>query len=261
MHLENAKITGVSRAGPDYRVLTLAAPAIAAAARPGQFVHLRIPRGELVLRRPFSIYRAEKGRITILYKMVGAGTMHLDGIECGSRLSLMGPLGNEFPPPVGNAVPLLVAGGYGVAPLSFFARSLARPGELFVGGRSRRDILCLADFRKLGWKVRVTTEDGSMGTKGLVTAALDKRLAAFAAMPDSKSVLYACGPDGMLRAVCERAVIADVPAWISMDRHMGCGVGACLACVQRIREENGAERWGRVCKEGPIFDSRSIVWK
>jgi len=260
MNLENARIVKSSLAGGDYRILVIEAPGIASMARPGQFIHLRIPGAEFVLRRPFSIYRAEKGKISVLFKIVGSGTRQMERIEKGSRISVMGPLGNHFPQPRSGEIPLLVAGGYGVAPLSFFARTLKTKGELFVGGRSKKDILCLGDFRKAGWKIHVTTEDGSLGRKGLVTAPLDERLASLAAKSDRTPVLYACGPDGLLKAICRRAAIADCKAWVSMDRHMGCGVGACLACVHRILDDDGVEHWGRVCKEGPVFESGRIVW-
>lgn len=105
--------------------------------------------------------------------------------------------------------------------------------------------------------------DGSLGTKGLVTDVLDKWLAENSALDDYSPAgqeLFACGPDGMLRALGERSVAGGFKGWLSLDKHMGCGVGACLACVQKLRAADGQGYWGRVCKDGPIFEAQEIVW-
>lgn len=129
----------------------------------------------------------------------------------------------------------------------------------FIGASTGADVLCLADFDRLGWMVRTATEDGSLGVKGWVTEALDGWLAE---RRDSRRLeLYACGPDGLLEAVGVRAIQRGWSAWLSLDRHMGCGVGACLACVQRVRAEDGTLSLARVCRDGPVFESRRIVWR
>jgi dihydroorotate dehydrogenase electron transfer subunit len=242
-----------------YQCLVLDAPAIASMAQPGQFVHLRITGLEpAALRRPFSIYRASDSQLSILYKTVGRGTEQLSRLRPGDTLTAMGPLGNGFPLETHDRWPVLVAGGYGVAPLSFLARRLNRQGMLLVGGRTAADILCTEEFTALGWDVRVATMDGSQGTHGLVTTLLD----AWLARPGHPAAtFYACGPDGMLRAVAERAQLAGSPAWLSLDKHMVCGVGACLACVQRLRKPDGTTWIARVCRDGPIFEAGEIVWE
>lgn len=259
MKLEHAQIVAQEVLTGGYRVLVMDSPSVAEKARPGQFIHLRVPRLRgAVLRRPFSVFRADGGRVSILYKSVGLGTEAMTGIEPGERVDLLGPLGNGFPMNQAGTTPALVAGGYGVAPLSFLARTLASAGVVFVGGATAEDVLCVEEFTALGWDVRVATEDGSAGVRGLVTRILDEWFGA----QDGSSVpeLYACGPDGLLKEVGIRAMDRGVRAWLSLDTHMGCGVGACLACVQRIRKD-GQEQWGRVCKDGPIFESREIVWE
>jgi dihydroorotate dehydrogenase electron transfer subunit len=107
--------------------------------------------------------------------------------------------------------------------------------------------------------LRVATEDGSLGVRGLVTVALDTWLRNERAgrVPE----FYGCGPNAMLHAVGDRAIAGNWQAWLSMDRHMGCGVGACLTCVQKIRHPAGHWTWERVCREGPVFESRAIVWE
>ncbi len=243
----------------DYRLLKLEAGELARNARPGQFVHVRIPGLEAcALRRPFSIYNSQDGILWILYKSVGRGTEMMKGLKPGGQLQVIGPLGNGFPLEC-DAEPVLVGGGYGVAPLYFLATRLENKGVLVVGGGTSRDILAVDDFLQLGWRVEVATMDGSAGTEGLVTVPLVKELDR---LTDSgkTAIIYACGPGGMLKAVGEAAQQRGLKAWLSLDKHMVCGVGACLACVQKLRREDGTERVGRVCSDGPIFEAREIVW-
>ncbi len=252
-----ATILDIRPLAQGYQVITLRAPAIAAEARPGQFIHLQVANLEPTrLRRPFSIYDADPaaGTLFVLYKVVGLGTRHLAALPIGATVRVLGPIGRPFPlDPVGE--PFLVGGGYGVAPLWFLARNLPRRGTLFVGGRTAADILETERFREAGWRVEVATQDGTLGTPGLVTVPLDLALAGGAC-----AELYACGPDGMLRAVGERAIAHGLRAWLSLDKHMVCGVGACLACVQRVRRADGSEALARVCVDGPVFEAREIVW-
>ena len=290
-----ASVLSHEERGAGYRLLSLSVPDIAAAAKPGQFVHLRVPGLEAgALRRPFSICDADAdaGTLAILYKEVGRGTAAMASIAPGDRLDLMGPLGRGFPLPPPDAVPLLVGGGYGVAPLYFLARTiLARAKKsndhpttqppnhptihLFVGGRTAADLLLLDEFRKLGVEVHLATNDGSLGTKGFATAPLDAYLTSLEG-PESlegrkqdlrtfrpsylKTVLYACGPFPMLRALDERAAAGGFPAWLSLDRRMACGVGACCGCAQKVRGPDGAVRVAMVCSDGPVFPQGAVVW-
>lgn len=261
-HLEDGRVIAREELGNDYQRLALDVPGVAAAAQPGQFIHLRVPGlDSRVLRRPFSVYRVKGTELILLYKTVGAGTRAMNELRAGDKVSVMGPLGRGFPLD-GRGFPVLIGGGYGAAPLSFLAEKLPRQGVVFLGGRTDADVLCREDFKRLGWEIQVATEDGSLGVKGFVTAALDRWLDGAAALSPPPE-LYACGPDGMLKALAERAVARGLTAWLSMDRHMGCGAGVCLACVIRVKRPNGSggEIWARVCKEGPVFESREIVWE
>jgi len=259
MHDIAAQVRTQETLTADYRCLVLDAPAIAHAARPGQFVHLRITGLETsALRRPFSIYRAEGDQLSVLYKTVGRGTEQLARLRTGDTLAAMGPLGNGFPLATDGKLPILVAGGYGVAPLAFLARHLPTQGIVMIGGRTVEDILCVEDFTALGWKVLVATMDGSRGENGLVTSLMDDWLAA---NPTKNPEFYACGPFGMLRAVADRAARAPARAWVSLDKHMVCGVGACLACVQRLRRPDGSTWTARVCRDGPVFAAHEVVWE
>ncbi|MBQ9726961.1 MAG: dihydroorotate dehydrogenase electron transfer subunit [Kiritimatiellae bacterium] len=254
-------------AGAGCRMLVLRAPEIAAAAAPGRFVHLRVPALEAsALRRPFSICDADPatGSLSILYKEVGRGTAAMAALAPGDRVDLMGPLGRGFPLPPPDADVLLVGGGYGVAPLHFLAKVLSstpRTGRivLFAGGRTAADLLLLGGFRALGVEIRPATDDGSLGDRGLVTAPLDAFLED-AGPAARRAVLFACGPFPMLRALDERAAARGFAAWLSLDRRMACGVGACCGCAQKVRDPDGAVRVATVCGDGPVFPAGSVVW-
>lgn len=241
-----------------YFRLVMRAPELARAAQPGQFVHLRVmAMKDALLRRPFSIYQAGGENLSILYKTVGKGTDVLARMGPGEELSLIGPLGHGFTvPKAGGETPLLVAGGYGMAAMYMLAERSPQKGIVFVGGRRRVDILCEPEFRALGWEARVTTEDGSYGEKGLVTQPLLAELKRTAA----GRKLFACGPTPMLKAVAKVAEEFKVPAELSMDEHMCCGVGVCLTCVIPVKTTDGWE-YQRTCTEGPVFDARQVMWE
>lgn len=260
MRLEQGILISHTEVSGGYHLLRMMLPGISAEVRPGQFVHIRLPAPEdAILRRPFSVFRAEGGELHILYKPVGRGTHSMLNLRAGDSLSVIGPLGNGFPLPETGAVPLLIAGGYGMAALYLLARACPVPGVAFFGGARKSDVLCVADFEALGWEVRTATEDGSLGERGLVTGPLDHWIREERAGRHVEG--FACGPNGMLQAVSRRAASGGWRAWVSVDRHMGCGVGACLTCVQKIREPDGQWTWMRVCKEGPVFDSTSVLWE
>ena len=241
-----------------YFRLVVRAPQIAPLVQPGQFVHARIlPLKEALLRRPFSVFQTSGDTLSILYKTIGQGTEALSRMRPGEALSLIGPLGHGFTvPQPGAETPLLVAGGYGMAALYLLAQRSPQKGIVFVGGRRQVDILCEEEFRALGWDVRVATEDGSRGQKGFVTQPLltdlERRTAG--------RKLFACGPTAMLKTVGQLAAQFDLPAELSLDEHMCCGIGVCLTCVVPVKTATGWE-YQRTCTEGPVFDSRQVAWE
>jgi dihydroorotate dehydrogenase electron transfer subunit len=256
---QTAQIVSNERSTDSYFRLVLRAPQIAPLIQPGQFAHVRVaPMKDALLRRPFSIFQVTGDTFSIFYKTVGRGTDALARMRAGGELNVIAPLGHGFTvPKSGGEIPLLVAGGYGMAAMFLLAQRSPQRGIVFVGGRRRVDILCEKEFAALGWDVRVTTEDGSHGEKGLVTQPL------LAEIRNSKfeirnCKLFACGPTPMLKAVGKIAEDFNVPAELSMDEHMCCGVGVCLTCVIPVKTGDGWE-YQRTCTEGPVFDSRKIV--
>ncbi len=259
---ENKAITG------KYYLLSLIAKKIANKAGPGQFVHIGITNSYfLTLRRPFSIFDVNKDTISILYKVVGRGTEMMSSLKRGDKLDVIGPLGNGFPVIKKDVFPVLIAGGYGAAALHLLAKRAVVRGVLFIGAANVNDLLCLKDFARLKWRIIAATEDGSYGEKGLVTDILQRWLMSGAneILPKKRIEFFACGPSGMLKALGQIAEERNIQAWLSLDRHMGCGIGVCLACVQKIKDkEQGTTtphwRWARVCKEGPVFNSKDVEW-
>jgi dihydroorotate dehydrogenase electron transfer subunit len=270
---QTVQIVSNERDTDSYFRLVLRAPQIAPLIQPGQFAHVRVlPLKDALLRRPFSIFQVSGDTFSILYKTVGKGTDALARMRTGEELNVIAPLGHGFTMPRREGeIPLLVAGGYGMAAMYLLAQRSPQTGIVFVGGRKQIDILCEKEFQALGWDVRVTTEDGSHGEKGLVTKPLLVELRT----PNSElrtRKLFACGPTGMLKAVGKIAGEFNVPAELSMDEHMCCGVGVCLTCVIPVktsgglrpagaRQREGGWEYQRTCTEGPVFDARKIVWE
>ena len=258
---QTVQIVSNERDTDSYFRLVLRAPQIAPLIQPGQFAHVRIlPMKDALLRRPFSIFQVAGDTFSILYKTVGKGTEALSRMRAGEELSVIAPLGHGFTvPKAGEETPLLVAGGYGMAAMFLLAQRSPQKGIVFVGGRRRVDILCEQEFAALGWEVRATTEDGSHGEQGLVTQPL------LAEIRNQKSEVrnykvFACGPTPMLKAVGKIAAEFNLPAELSMDEHMCCGVGTCLTCVIPVKAGESWE-YQRICTEGPVFDSRQIIWE
>lgn len=249
--------------GPDLFALEVGAPKIASLVRPGQFVHALIPGMEAhILRRPFSIYSAvpEIGLIEILYQSVGFGTRHMNEFKLQDKLDLIGPLGQGWNPPAEAKRVLMVAGGVGAAPLYMLSKQLASKGvvvDVVMGARSKNSLVCheryraLFDERDLSLdNLRCATDDGSFGHPGfnidLVEAALSENTYDYAAV---------CGPEPMMQRVAQMMNDARVPCELSLEKRMACGVGACLSCV--VQTDEGMKR---ACFDGPIFDSRKVIF-
>jgi dihydroorotate dehydrogenase electron transfer subunit len=252
---------------PDVALLHVESPQIAAAYRPGCFVHVKTGDAATILRRPFSIARAAAGRIELLFRIVGAGTAWLRARREGDALDLMGPLGTCFALRSDERRALLVAGGLGLAPLLGLAEALQRKGnglavEGLVGVRTKAEVFppqVLGSPERVPW--RLATDDGSAGFHGTVVDLLRERLDAYASegAPGTMSV-YAAGPPAMLAATARLCAERRLSLQVTLEAHMGCGVGACRACGI-VRTVDRERLTGRVCKEGPVFDAREILWE
>lgn len=229
-------------------------PEIAAASRPGQFVMFGVGLDEpstWLLPRPFSVgWRSADGRVGFLLRRFGEGTRRLAALEPGDTALLLGPLGRGFRLPAGRGVEC-VAGGVGLAPFIFLAAEAAaagRPVRLLYGERSAELVFDPATLRELtSHDPELFTDDGSVGRAGVVTTGLD---------PRGADLLLACGPTPMLRAVARFAATHGRDLQVSVEEHMGCGVGTCQGCV--VRAADGS--WVKACIEGPVFDARDLGW-
>ncbi len=265
----DAAVIANRRLSADYNVLSLAAPEIAAAARPGQFVMIKTSGGQdPLLRRPFSIFEilvdgdnAPIG-ISIFNKRVGAGTTLLSRVETGARLPLLGPLGRPFEPVDPPAEAWMVAGGVGLAPFVTLAAALAARGTrttLFYAARRAEELYCIDLFDVHGVNVVLSTEDGSRGVRGRITVPLGSALEQ---RPLGNPVkLYVCGPTPMMRACAQLAHLHGRACDVSLEQVMGCGLGGCYSCVVLATGADGGKpHHTRTCIEGPVFDAQRVVW-
>jgi dihydroorotate dehydrogenase electron transfer subunit len=265
----HARVLRNTHLSADYNVLVLAAPAIAASTRPGQFVMIRTAAGtDPLLRRPFSVFEVlpdtddAPSAISVLCKRIGPGTSRLYDAVVGDYLSVLGPLGAPFTPVAPPAQGWMVAGGVGLAPFATLAEALrgrGTPARLFYGGRSAADLFYLDWFESRGVSLELATEDGTRGAHGRVTVPLASALRAHPA--NQPVMLYACGPEAMLKAVAGLAREFGRPSQVSTERIMGCGLGGCYSCVVRVRDDSGTPRFVRSCLNGPVFSGDDLVWE
>ena len=210
---------------------------------PGQFVNIRV-EGQF-LRRPISVCNINNGVLTIIYKVVGVGTEAMSHLPIGTQLDVLTVLGNGYDLSKAGDKPLLVGGGVGVPPMYMLARQLREAGKavrVILGFNTKDEVFYEEEFRALGCDVTVTTVDGSHGTKGFVTNALDGQ----------QSYYYTCGPLPMIKALLQAA---GTNGEVSMEERMGCGFGACMGCT--IQTTQGPKR---VCKEGPVFPAEELIF-
>jgi dihydroorotate dehydrogenase electron transfer subunit len=224
---------------------------------PGQFANLAVPgHKELLLKRPLSICTADdkEQTVTLIYQTKGIGTQALSELRSGAYVKAILPIGRGFNLKGTDKSVFLVGGGVGIAPLlSVTQRWRDKKYEAFLGYRGKDYEYCLDDFKNVCGSVHVTSDDGTLGEKGLVTEALKRRLTE--AVPD---VILTCGPAPMLRALQDMLSVFNIPAQVSMEQRMGCGFGACSTCTCGIDGRNGLE-YKKVCIEGPVFDLCEVV--
>ena len=232
-------------------------------AQPGQFIMFQAAHPPLpLLRRPFGIHniwtesnKSESCGITLLYQVVGKGTKIMAGLNAGSKVDVIGPLGKGFSK-CNTEKAVLVAGGVGVAPLSYLADKLVSAGQkvvLLTGARTK-DLLYTENFPD-SVDVIVATDDGSEGIRGPVTAALEALLD-----EDSReTTIYAAGPKGMLQRIADLAALYEANCELSLEAFMACGIGACYGCTIKAIGQDGEPAYLRVCKDGPVFNSRKII--
>jgi dihydroorotate dehydrogenase electron transfer subunit len=246
----------------EYFLLSMESPAIADDAQPGQFLMVRVSKhSHPLLRRPFSIFSAEGKTVEIFFQKVGLGTELLSEKQEGDTIDILGPLGKGFSAnqELRDSHLALLGGGRGIAPLYFLSRKLKARGaaaRIFYGGKSLQDLPIKERFEKNGSALSCATEDGSFGTKGLVTEVFEAELNSGFAV----SRIYACGPELMLQKIAAIAAASNIPAELSLESMMGCGFGACWGCVKKIKKDR-TFGWNKICEEGPVLNAEDIIWE
>lgn len=216
---------------------------------PGQFIHILVDGH--ILRRPISIADVDRNlkTITILFKVVGSGTEALAKYEVYQTLNVLGPNGNGFTiKENSDETVLLLGGGIGVPPMYYLGKSLKEQGKnviAILGFQSSEHVFYEEKFKEIG-NTFVVTDDGSYGDKGFVTDVLSK--------VEIFDRYYACGPIAMLKAITSS--IEGKPGYISLEERMGCGVGACFACVIPTKSDKG---YKKICSDGPVFDAEEVL--
>ncbi|HID49549.1 MAG TPA: dihydroorotate dehydrogenase electron transfer subunit [Chromatiales bacterium] len=278
---EDAEILAHEAFEGEQYLLTLKAPAIAARARPGSFVHVTCDPA-LPMRRPLSLMRAipERDEVVLLYKAVGTGTRLLAQRKPGETLSLLGPIGNPFEPRADRPRPLLIGGGVGMPPMVFLADTLRQhfrehtplvilgsevpfpfplqPSEFLLPGIPEGVIATMPLLEDWNIACRLASSQGYAGCfEGYVTDLARHWLEALDADHRREVAVFACGPHPMLEAVASLARAHDLPCQVSLEEFMACGVGGCAGCVVEVQTGTGPAM-KRVCVDGPVFDARQV---
>ena len=253
---------------PGHFLLSIGLPDVFATPQPGQFVMVRDPgRGEPLLPRPLSVYgfRREADRVVLelLYRVAGRGTSLLSRMKPGALLAVLGPLGRGFTLQPGLRKVILLAGGVGVAPLTFLlyegylrGNSREEPGFTAYLGARTAELLTGIDRLQGFCDLRTATDDGSAGYHGLVTDLFRRDLGGY---DPKETMIYACGPAAMIRSLGVILGSSAVRCEVSLEERMACGIGACLGCAAATAESDGKIVYRRVCHDGPVFDIRGIA--
>ncbi|MGN0605967.1 MAG: dihydroorotate dehydrogenase electron transfer subunit [Oscillospiraceae bacterium] len=235
--------------------MTIECPDVAAVAQAGQFVHI-LPNG-YTLRRPISIcgIDKQKGTLRIVFEIRGEGTEEIAKLNENELIDMLAPLGHGFTLDENYKKVMLIGGGIGTPPMLPLAEFYGNKAVAITGFRSASAVILNNDFKNTGAENIVCTDDGTMGFHGLVTAPLEDEI-----KKGGIDCIYACGPTPMLKAVSKLAEDNDIPCQVSLEERMGCGIGACLVCACKTKLENGEEHFAHVCKNGPVFNSKEVIW-
>lgn len=252
----NAKIFDNIALNKDFRLLVLEKKDDLSIPQPGQFYMLQAGNTyDPLLKRPFSLFRYNDNTIQFLYRVRGKGTHLLSSLKRGDSINIIGPLGKAFLEPEGDFIAL--AGGIGIASIMPLLEKFKKKAYLFYGAKKKDELIVLEDAKAFSKELFISTDDGSEGYKGIITDLL-KNSTVF---KNYSLPIYACGPYVMLRELAQ-IVLNIQTCYVSLEEYMACGVGACLGCVVKIKDPISEQGWTykRVCKDGPVFDIREILW-
>lgn len=250
-HIVEAKVYKNIQLNSTLKLMEVIAPEIAAEAVPGQFVNVKVTKGITpLLRRPLGVADicVPRGSVSLIYRVLGEATQILAQLQKDDSISLIGPLGKGFD--ISAKKPLIVGGGCGLAPLLMLAKFGFGNGrtDLLIGGRNQEEVDCWQTLYQGNVEnIYLTTDDGSMGSKGTVMVELPKLLT------KDYDCVYVCGPVPMMKAVAEVTLAAKKKCQVSLERYMACGLGACLSCSCE-----GLGKRVKVCQDGPVFWAQEV---
>lgn len=225
-------------------------PELAAVTKPGQFVHVLVP-GK-TLRRPISVCDVDGDDIRIVFEIRGEGTKILSECKVSDKINIIAPLGKGFEIPKDKKI-IFIGGGIGVPPMLYCAAAAGNNAIVINGFRDKSAVILTEDFKNTSCRLIETTDNGSYGIHGFVTAPLEEVI-------DEADMVCACGPVPMLRNIAKIAKSHNKKCYVSLEQRMACGVGACLGCAVGIKREDGSMTYKHVCKDGPVFNAEEVVW-
>lgn len=257
---EQVSVVRLKHLSCDYYSLRLGPWSRLSRCRPGQFIHLGLPDTDIYFRRAMSIaaVHPDNAELELIFKVFGRGTTRMTKLRKGDQVNVLGPLGVPFKLPRQNETLLMIGGGVGFPPLYYLSKVLVEKGhdpakiKFFYGGRSSGEIVERKRIRDLGVEFHPVTDDGSFGVKGIVTSAVEAYLSVSNL---TRTRIYSCGPEPMLRAVDKLGLDHGIPGQVSLEAPMPCGIGICLGCIVPLRAGGNA----RVCAEGPVFEIGEVL--
>lgn len=248
-----------------YHHLILTAESIADGVRPGHFAAVAVggPHTSMILRRAFSIHRAtvmtsQGPTLELIVSAHGPGTEWLVAQEPGAIIDVVSPLGKPFALPKEAASCLLVAGGYGSAPMTFLGEELIKRGchvDVVFGAATESKLFGALEAKRIARYFEITTDDGSAGVKGRVSDVMPELMA-----KAQTDVVYSCGPMPMLKSIAKIAADRGIVSQCAVEESMACGIGVCMTCVLPVIGDDGVTRMVRSCVDGPVFRGDAVRW-
>ena len=252
--MPKSKIVYNKKINDNYFTMSISGSSEILKAESGNFIMLKTNKNNLVydplLRRSFAVSDIEDANIIITYKVIGKGTLDLTYYNSSDYIETTEPLGNSFSYSLNNKNIAIIAGGIGIAPFPLLFKKLLNHSnniDIYYGGKSKNDIVLLEKF-KAAHNIIITTEDGSMGNKGLITDYINKEY----------EFAFVCGPNAMMRNVIQK-LNKTCEVQVSMEERMACGIGICMGCIVNFYEDTIVNK--KCCKDGPIFDGRKVIWQ
>ncbi|NLK64236.1 MAG: dihydroorotate dehydrogenase electron transfer subunit [Tissierellia bacterium] len=213
--------------------------------KPGQFFMLKTTDNAFLLPRPISVNDVNENLISFLYRIEGEGTKKISSLHENDEIQIFGPLGNGFELENLKGKTAVIGGGIGIAPLLYLCKALGKKADVYLGYRDKENMYIFDEFKSFVNRCIVVTEDGSFGEKGFVTDYVDY---------ENYDTVVTCGPEIMMNKIANNCKAQNIKCYVSLERRMACGIGACLGCTVETKTGNK-----RACKDGPVFDSEELI--